>query len=84
MEAFGNLMQSVGAAGVLDEKTKELINFALVLLARCDPCLNIHIEKALSMGITQQELDEVAWCAIAMGGAPVKMFYTTFMEKVNG
>jgi hypothetical protein len=27
------------------------------------------------MGITQAELDEAAWCAIAMGGAPVRMFY---------
>ncbi len=84
MEAFGALMQTTGQAGVLDEKTKELINFALVLLARCDPCLEIHVEKALSMGITMQELDETAWCAIAMGGAPVKMFYTRYMETING
>jgi AhpD family alkylhydroperoxidase len=83
MAAFGNLMQSVGAAGVLNGKTKELINFALVLLAKCDPCLDIHMEKALNMGITQEELDEVAWCAIAMGGAPVKMFYTAFRENVS-
>ena len=25
--------------------------------------------------MTQAELDEAAWCAIAMGGAPVRMFY---------
>jgi ribosomal protein S11 len=31
--------------------------------------------KARKMGITQQELDEAAWCAVAMGGAPVRMFY---------
>ncbi len=27
------------------------------------------------MGITQAQLDEAAWCAVAMGGAPVRMFY---------
>ncbi|MDJ0764984.1 MAG: selenide, water dikinase SelD [Myxococcota bacterium] len=81
MAAFGDLMQSAGSAGLLDEKTKELITFALVLLSRCEPCLAVHFEKARNMGITQPELDEVAWCAIAMGGAPVKMFYTSYLEK---
>jgi alkylhydroperoxidase/carboxymuconolactone decarboxylase family protein YurZ len=33
------------------------------------------MKKALAMGISQEELDEAAWCAIAMGGAPVRMFY---------
>jgi selenide,water dikinase len=83
MAAFGTLMQSVGARGVLDEKTKELVNFALVLLSRCEPCLDAHFEKAISMGITRDEIDEVAWCAIAMGGAPVKMFYTEFLKGVE-
>ncbi len=83
MGAFGTLMQSVGSPGLLDAKTKELVNFGLVLLAQCDPCLDIHVEKALGMGITREELDEVAWCAIAMGGAPVKMFYTAFWEEAD-
>ncbi len=81
MAAFGDLMQSTGSAGLLDEKTKELITFALVLHSRCEPCLAIHLEKAKNMGITKEELDEAAWCAIAMGGAPVKMFYTSYLEK---
>ncbi len=83
MAAFGDLMQSSGATGLLDEKTKELITFSLVLHSRCEPCLAIHYEKALGMGITQEELDEVAWCAIAMGGAPVKMFYQAYREKIG-
>jgi hypothetical protein len=27
------------------------------------------------MGITPEQLDEAAWLAVAMGGAPVRMFY---------
>jgi AhpD family alkylhydroperoxidase len=72
---FGAFMKSVQGAGALDEKTKELILFALVLQSRCAPCLDAHLKKAAAMGITQEQLDEAAWCAIAMGGAPVKMFY---------
>jgi len=78
--AFGAFMRTTNAAGVLDARTKELITFSLVLLSRCVPCLQAHLKKAREMGITDAELEEVAWCAIAMGGAPVKMFYEEGME----
>lgn len=79
--AFGALMRSVGAAGALDEKTKELIIFSQVLATRCAPCFDAHYAKALKMGITQEELNEAAWCAISMGGAPIRMFYQEKLEQ---
>ena len=82
--AFGALMRSVQAGGVVNEKTKELILFSLVVSSRCEPCFAAHFKKARELGITQAELDEAAWCAIAMGGAPVKMFYQENMEKAKG
>jgi AhpD family alkylhydroperoxidase len=80
-KAFGALMRSVQAGGVLSEKAKELILFSLVVNSRCQPCFDSHFRKAREMGITQAELDEAAWCAIAMGGAPVKMFYQECRDK---
>jgi AhpD family alkylhydroperoxidase len=82
-KAFGALMKSVQAAGVLDEKTKELILFSLVVASRCQPCLEAHVRKARALGLPQAALDEAAWCAIAMGGAPVKMFYQENMERLK-
>ena len=79
-KAFGALMRSVQTAGALDEKTKELILFSLVVASRCQPCFEAHIRKARDLGIPQAELDEAAWCAIALGGAPVKMFYQECMK----
>jgi AhpD family alkylhydroperoxidase len=81
--AFGAMIRSVQAAGVLSEKAKELILFSLVVQSRCPPCFDAHFRKAREMGITQAELDEAAWCAIAMGGAPVKMFYQESLEKAQ-
>ena len=77
-KAFGAFMRSVQAAGALSEKAKELILFSLVVHSRCHPCFEAHYAKARELGITQAELDEAAWCAIAMGGAPVRMFYQAF------
>jgi selenide,water dikinase len=84
MRAFGELIASVSASGKIDMRAKELILFALVVLQRCEDCLDMHYEKALGMGITREELDEAAWCAIAIGGAPVKMVYNVFIEKRKG
>jgi selenide,water dikinase len=82
-KAFGALMRSVQSPGALDEKTKELILFSQVVGSRCQPCFDAHFRKARDMGISQAELDEAAWCAIAMGGAPVKMFYQENLERLK-
>ena len=82
-KAFGALMRSVQSSGALDGKTKELILFSLVVCSRCQPCFEAHFRKARAMGITQTELDEAAWCAIALGGAPVKMFYQENLERIQ-
>jgi AhpD family alkylhydroperoxidase len=80
-EAFAALMKAASAPGRLDARTKELIEFALVVHARCPPCVAAHLKKAREMGITQEELDEAAWCAVVMGGAPVRMFYLEAARK---
>jgi len=82
-KAFGAFMRSVQTAGVLSEKAKELILFSLVLQSRCRPCFDSHYQKARELGITQAELDEAAWCAIAMGGAPVRMFYHECLRQAQ-
>jgi selenide, water dikinase len=81
--AFGALMRSVQDPGSIDARTKELILFSLVCLARCEECFETHYHRALELGITPAELDEAAWCAAAMGGAPVKVFYQTCRNAVK-
>ena len=76
-------MRAVQAPGALSEKTKELILFGLVLQSRCAPCFDAHLEAARRLEITQTELDEVAWCAIALGGAPVRMFYEESLQRAS-
>ena len=49
-KAFGELMRSVQAPGVLDAKTKELILFSLVVASRCEPCFEVHSRKARKWG----------------------------------
>ncbi|MCC6682397.1 MAG: selenide, water dikinase SelD [Phycisphaeraceae bacterium] len=79
--SFGSLMRSTAQAGAVDQKTKALINIALVTIQRCGPCLLSHLAKARTLGIAQEQIDEAIWCAIAMGGACVKVFYDELMQS---
>ena len=82
---FGKFMASVTAGtGGIGAREKELISWGLVVLARCEPCVKIHYSKALKMGISAEELEEVAWLAIGMGGAPVMMFHKQAMKEIQG
>ena len=81
--AFAAFMRSVQAPGALSAKAKELILFSLVVHSRCQPCFDAHYAKARELGLTQAELDEAAWCAIAMGGAPVRMFYQECLRRAG-
>lgn len=49
----------------LDRKTQELIAIAASLTARCQGCLEGHINKALKEGATKEEIAESI--AVAMG-----------------
>ncbi len=81
--AFGAFIDSATAGGKVDQRAKELVTFALVIMARCEPCIAYHYDKAIGMGITRQELDEVSWLAVLIGGAPVRMFYGEVMAKIG-
>lgn len=81
--AFGAMMRAAQAPGALSEKIKELLMFTLVVNSRCEPCFKAHYQRARELGLTQAEMDEAAWCAIAMGGAPVKMVYQENLERLK-
>ncbi len=78
---FRAFMQAVNAPGALDAYTKKVVAIALSVLAKCEPCVATHIKKGLAMGISQEEIDEAAWMAIAFGGSPTMMFYNGVKES---
>lgn len=74
-QKFQEFLKSAGAPGALDARTKRAIAIALSVLAKCEPCVKIHVKKAKGMGFSQEEIDEAAWMAISFGGSPTLMFY---------
>jgi len=82
-EAHGEFMGAAFAPGAIDAVNKELMIIALAVLARCEPCIKIHLAKAQDMGISREEIEEAAWLAVAMGGAPIFMFWQEASKRLR-
>lgn len=73
LESTYNLSKTSMEAGALDQKTKELIAFAIGVANRCDGCLGFHARALVKLGATEQEVSEALGVAIQMGGGPSLM-----------
>jgi len=69
-KAFGALFQSLMHDGALSVREKELIALGIGLAVRCEPCINLHVEKALKAGATREQILEAAGVAVMMQGGP--------------
>lgn len=79
MKGFGDLSKASMAAGVLSEKTKELIALALGVAAHCDACLGFHAKALVRLGATKAEVEEALAVAVYMGGGPSLMYSANAM-----
>ena len=74
-------MAAANGEGTVSARTKELMSLALAFLSRCEPCIEAHVEKARSLGIGDEEINEALWLAVSFGGAPVLTFVRAMREK---
>lgn len=81
-ERFAAFMEAASKDGAIPFRNKEIMAIALSLLAKCEPCVSIHVEKARSLGISEAEISEAVWMAVGFGGAPVLMFYNGLKDKL--
>ena len=56
---------------VLDSKTQELIALAASLVARCQGCIEGHIQKAIKHGATKEEISEAIVIAVGINAASI-------------
>lgn len=56
---------------VLDPKIQELISIAASLVAKCEGCIDGHINKALEYGATKEEISEAICIAAGINAAAV-------------
>jgi AhpD family alkylhydroperoxidase len=83
MKNFYGMGKAATAAGVLDNKTKELMALAIAVAIHCDDCIAFHTSSALKAGATRDEILETLGVTVFMGGGPALMYATHVIEAVE-
>ena len=80
LAGFGSLFSATMKEGALGVREKELIALALGLAEHCEPCIYLHVEKALKAGATRAQILEAAGVAVMMRGGPA---FTTLPRVIE-
>ena len=64
-------------------REKELVDLAISALMKWKPGLEIHIKKALDLGITEEEISEIFSLSAMSGGIPCMMFAADVYEEMK-
>lgn len=62
--------ESALAEGVFPAKVKVLTALSLSVAIRCEPCIEMYVERAIEEGATYEEIVEFLNLAMAMQGCP--------------
>jgi AhpD family alkylhydroperoxidase len=68
---------------VLDPKVQELISIAASLVAKCQGCVDGHMQKALSLGATKEEISETICIAAAINAAAIVDLSDQCAQRLN-
>ena len=83
LDTFKAFMKEANKPGRIDAKNKKLMAVILSIAHHCHPCLKIHLDGAVKMGIPKEEIDEAAALATAFGGCTSIMFYKEVCQELG-
>jgi AhpD family alkylhydroperoxidase len=55
----------------------------IVIVMRCDKCIDTYVRDALKAGATRDEILEAIGVAMLMGGAPVIAYASEALDALN-
>jgi len=83
VKGFGGLFQSIMKDGALKKKEKELVALGIAVAQRCEPCINLHVQKSLEAGNSPAEILEAASVAVMMQGGPAYTHIPVVIEALE-
>ena len=83
MKGFGGLFLNIMKDGALKKKEKELIALGIAVAQRCEPCINLHVQKCLEAGNSPAEVLEAATVAVMMQGGPAYTHIPVVIEALE-
>ncbi len=80
LKGFSGLFSKIMKDGAVSLKNKELVALGIGLAIQCDPCIKLHVKKAIEAGASREEILEAASVSVMMGGGPA---YTHIPEVIK-
>lgn len=65
----------------LDAKTRELIALACAVTSRCDGCIAVHVDAAVKLGATSDEVSEALGVAIALAAGAALVYSARTLDS---
>lgn len=82
-KGFGLMYKELMGEGALSVRDKELIAIGIALAIRCENCLLAHLEKAVQLGVSREELLELGGVVVAMQGGPGYVHIPALIEALD-
>ncbi|MEA2005247.1 MAG: carboxymuconolactone decarboxylase family protein [Acidobacteriota bacterium] len=60
--------------GALSNKIKELMAAAVAIASHCEPCVKLHIRRAVKAGANAREISEMAGVVVMLGGGVAEIW----------
>jgi AhpD family alkylhydroperoxidase len=83
MSLFVEFQERVMATGALSNHIKQLMALTIVIVLRCDDCIDTYVRDALKAGATRDEILEAIGVAMLMGGAPAIVYGSQALDALN-
>ncbi len=82
-QGFGAMYQKLMGEGALSVLDKEFIAIGIGMALRCDHCVFAHVEKAVKLGATREQLVEAAGVVVAMQGGPAYVNVPVLLDALD-
>ena len=83
VKGFGGLFLNIMKDGALKKKEKELVALGIAVAQRCEPCINLHVQKCHEAGNSTAEILEAASVAVMMQGGPAYTHIPVVIEALE-
>ena len=81
-EAYNQLSDAVHKQGPLDDRTRALVKIAISGTAKLEGGFHAHVRKARALGLTKEEIQQVAFLALPTLGFPTMMMWLSWIDDV--
>jgi AhpD family alkylhydroperoxidase len=83
VRGYGSLSAAGSKTGHLEAKTRELIAIAVAISLRCDGCIASHVDAAIKLGATREEIAEAMGVAVSINAGAAIVYATRALDAFS-